>query len=123
MDHQKPLSRRQFGKKLFLAGGGIAALSLWHPTVNAQMKLPKPTGGDLSESDPTAQALGYYKDAAKVDLKKWPKKAAPEAKNQNCSNCQLYVTYPGTPGKGACVLFANKWVEAKGWCNGYVAKA
>lgn len=75
----------------------------------------------VSETDPTAKALGYYADATKVDTKKWPKRAGAEGAKQLCSNCLLLnggkvTTDPAAP----CTLFPNKLVASKGWCNSWV---
>lgn len=72
----------------------------------------------LSESDPTAQSLGYKEDATKVDKAKFPKYQAGE----DCSNCQLYQGKAGAKN-GPCPIYGGKLVEAKGWCNAYVKKA
>ncbi|WP_027793274.1 high-potential iron-sulfur protein [Paraburkholderia acidipaludis] len=71
-----------------------------------------------SESDPTAQALGYKADASKVDKAKFAKYAA----GQDCSNCTFYQ------GKAAdawapCPMFGGKQVAGKGWCSAYNKKA
>lgn len=73
---------------------------------------------ELSENDPTAQALGYRHDATQVDASKHPRFAP----GQNCSNC---VQYRGAPGDawGPCNLFPGKRVNAAGWCSGYAPKA
>ena len=117
MKEWKNIKRRNF---LAYTAAGISLFLIKKRTeASANLNLPKPTDGDLGESEPTAQALGYYKDAAKVDVKKWPKKVA----NQNCGNCQLYQAVPGESARGACVLFPKKWVAKAGWCNGYVPAA
>ena len=72
----------------------------------------------VTESDPTAQALGYKADASKVDKAKFAK----YADGQDCSNCSFYQ------GKAAdafapCPMFAGKQVSAKGWCSAYNKKA
>ena len=71
----------------------------------------------VSETDPTAAALGYIADSVKVDAKKYPN----HAKEQMCSNCQLYTGKP-KEASGPCPLFAGKQVAAKGWCSTYVKK-
>ena len=118
MEFQSKVSRRRF------AVTSLTAISACFLAVATKAQtLPKPTGGDLPESDPVAKALGYYTDASKVDLKKWPKKAGPDGAKQNCSTCQLYQAQAGETARGGCTLFPNRWVAAKGWCNGYVPKA
>ncbi len=68
----------------------------------------------LSESDPTATALGYKMDAAKAPGRK--------DKTSVCSNCSLYTGKPGA-ADGPCSIFAGKLVNAKGWCSAWVKKA
>lgn len=75
----------------------------------------------LSPTDPMAQALGYYENAAKVDTKKWPKRAGADGKTQLCDNCMFYK--PASKDRGPCQIFANKTVAAKGWCNSWAKKA
>jgi hypothetical protein len=102
-----PLSRRRF---MILAG-----------TVASTTVLPAESRADapvLSESDPTAQALGYKTDVSKVDKAKFPRYQA----GQTCANCQLYQGKPGSP-MGPCTTYGGKLVYANGWCNAYVKKA
>ncbi|WP_434665052.1 high-potential iron-sulfur protein [Paraburkholderia sp. A3BS-1L] len=72
---------------------------------------------ELSESDPTAQALGYKSDGANVDTAKYPKHQA----GQVCSNCQFYQGKAGDTS-GACTVFSGKLVSARGWCSAYMKK-
>ena len=72
----------------------------------------------VDEKDPAAAGLGYVADSTKADAKKYPK----HAKEQLCSNCQLYAGKP-KEAVGPCPLFAGKQVAAKGWCSAYVKKA
>ena len=72
----------------------------------------------VHEKDPAAVGLGYAADTSKVDAKKYPK----HAKEQVCSNCQLYTGKP-KEAAGPCPLFAGKQVAAKGWCTAWVKKA
>jgi len=72
----------------------------------------------LSESDPTAVALGYRADASQVDKAKFPRFQA----GQTCANCQLFQGKPGAPN-GPCTIYGGKIVDAKGWCSAYVKKA
>ena len=83
-------------------------------TANALAQAP----AMVSEKDPAAVGLGYVADTTKVDAKKYPK----HAKEQMCSNCQLYAGKAGDAA-GACPLFAGKQVAAKGWCSAWVKKA
>ncbi|MCC8393467.1 high-potential iron-sulfur protein [Paraburkholderia sp. MMS20-SJTR3] len=72
----------------------------------------------VSESDPTAQALGYREDASKVDKAKFAKFAA----GQDCGNCSFFQGKAGD-AYGGCPMFAGKQVAAKGWCSAYNKKA
>lgn len=72
----------------------------------------------VTESDPTAVALGYKSDATKVDKAKYAKYAAGE----DCGDCQFFQGKPGD-ASGPCPMFGGKLVNAKGWCSAYVKKA
>lgn len=75
----------------------------------------------IKPTDPTAQALGYYEEASKVDTKKWPKRAGAEGAKQFCYNC-LFYQVKGEPKKtkaGPCTIFGGKGVAAMGWCNSW----
>jgi hypothetical protein len=64
----------------------------------------------VKETDANAVALGY--------TKKYPK----YAKEQNCSNCALWVG-DAKAANGKCALFAGKAVAAKAWCSAWAKKA
>ncbi|WP_199542922.1 high-potential iron-sulfur protein [Paraburkholderia kururiensis] len=72
----------------------------------------------MSESDPTAVALGYKNDAAQVDKAKYAKYAA----GQQCNNCQFFQGKP-TDAWAPCPMFGGKQVSGKGWCSAYTKKA
>jgi high potential iron-sulfur protein len=72
----------------------------------------------VSETDPTATALGYKADATKVDKAKFAKFAA----GQECGNCSFFQGKAGD-AYGGCPMFAGKQVAAKGWCSAYNKKA
>ncbi|CAN0624048.1 High-potential iron-sulfur protein [Burkholderia multivorans] len=100
-------SRRSF---LISSVGVVSALALSREALaDAPM---------LSESDPTAQALGYRADATKVDKAKYPKYAAGQA----CAMCMLYQGKAGA-ASGPCAVFPGKQVSSKGWCNSFTKKA
>ena len=99
-----PLPRRVFMLTLAAAGTAIAS------RVQAQAL--------LDEKDPQAVALGYVADAARVDVKKFPKFVA----GQNCANCAIFQGKPGDKA-GGCPLFGTRQVAAAGWCNAWVKKA
>jgi hypothetical protein len=71
----------------------------------------------LSESDPTAVALGYKANASTVDKAKF----AQYASGQSCSSCALYQGTAGS-SSGPCAIFAGKAVSATGWCSSYAKK-
>ncbi len=75
----------------------------------------------VSESEPTAQALGYVHDAAQADITKFPKRAGASGAQQFCSNCNFY-TADAKAEWGPCIMFGNKLVRGQGWCNGWIAK-
>lgn len=104
------------GRRILLKGAlaGTAALL-------ARGAFAVPGDPKLSPDDPQAQALGYYEDAAEVDVAKWPKKAGPDGAEQNCISCALYQA--GDDGWGACGIFPGKLVKGAGWCNAWVPRA
>jgi High potential iron-sulfur protein len=101
------VSRRAFigDSVLLIAAAGVPAAG-WSQS-----------GSMLSESDPTAMALGYKADATKVDTKKFSRYAA----GQTCSSCALYTGAAGA-SSGPCQIFAGKLVSAQGWCSSYTKK-
>ena len=72
----------------------------------------------VSETDPTAVALGYKTDATKVDKAKFAKYAPGE----ECGNCSFYQG-KATDAYAPCPMFAGKQVASKGWCSAYNKKA
>jgi hypothetical protein len=101
------LSRRAFIENgaILIATAGVSSVA-WSDS--PQM---------LSESDPTAVALGYKANASTVDRAKFPQYTA----GQSCSNCALYQAAAGA-SSGPCPLFVGKAVSANGWCASYVKK-
>ena len=94
-----------------------AGIALWSasliPSVTVAAGPP-----ELQESDPIAIALGYKKDAAAVDVAKYPKRAGAEGAKQFCSNCALYSA--GADGLGGCTAIPGKQVAGAGWCNAWI---
>ncbi len=72
----------------------------------------------VKEDDPTAVALGYVTDAAKIDAKKQPVYLA----GSSCGGCALFQGKT-TDASAACLIFGGKLVAAKGWCSGWSKKA
>ncbi|MGE4233656.1 MAG: high-potential iron-sulfur protein [Bacteriovoracia bacterium] len=109
--------RREFLKKLTLGLFSIPVVSIF-----SSLRLPAAWAGDtVTENEPMAVTLGYHVDASKVDTKKWPRKAAADAKNQFCNNCMFYQKQNDKLGK--CQIFTNRLVASKGWCNSWTKKA
>ncbi|MFC5525603.1 high-potential iron-sulfur protein [Rhodanobacter ginsengisoli] len=108
MSNEKDIeSRRKFLK--VAAGTTVAAVVMGGlPRFARAADLPP-----VSETDPTAKALGYVEDASKSTN---PKHKA----GDDCSNCQFYTG--GATGRGACQLFPGKSVAAKGWCVSHTPK-
>jgi hypothetical protein len=105
--HEDIASRRRFLK---LAAGGAAAAVLVGglPRVSRADDLPH-----VSESDPTAKALGYVEDATAT-------KDSKHKVGDTCANCQFYSG--ASTGYGPCQLFPGKAVSAKGWCISHTVK-
>ena len=72
----------------------------------------------VKEDDPTAVALGYVADAARIDGKKQSVYVA----GSSCGTCTLYQGKAGDVS-AACLIFGGKQVAAKGWCTGWSKKA
>jgi hypothetical protein len=109
MSHEKEVeSRRRFLK--MAAGTTAAALIVGGmPRLARSADLPH-----LSESDPTAKALGYVEDASKTTNAK-------HKAGDSCANCQFFSG--GSSAYGPCQLFPGKAVNAKGWCVSHTVKA
>ena len=101
------ISRRAFIENgtILIAAAGVFSVS-WADAAPA-----------LSESDPTAVALGYKTNASTVDRAKFPQYVA----GQSCSNCSLYQGAAGA-ASGPCPIYAGKVVAATGWCASYTKK-
>jgi hypothetical protein len=105
--HTSQPSRRRFIK---ISVAGLAAA----PFANALLSGNAEAVDTLSESDPTASALGYKADATKAGNRK--------DTTAVCGNCSLYSGKPGA-ADGPCSVFGGKLVNAKGWCTAWVKKA
>ena len=101
-------SRRRFVKVGFV---GVAALQLGVIVRSA-------VASDLPRVDTegaTAKALSYTHDATTVDAD------LRMGATRICATCRFYPNESDV--WGPCALFAGKAVAARGWCNGWVAKA
>lgn len=114
MKADKNMDRRGFLKLGMKTGGAVLGLSAIPIHLLAQ--------DPVTESEPLAQAMGYYTDATKVDTAKFPKRAGAEGAKQFCNNCALYAG-DASSASAPCSLFQNRPVEGAGWCNAWVAKA
>lgn len=110
----KRINRRNFLKMGMTAGGSALALSAIPITLVAN--------DEVSEDEPLAQAMGYVKDASKVDTTKFPKRAGEEGAKQFCHNCALYAGEADSE-TAPCSIFQNRLVRGAGWCNAWVAKS
>mgnify|MGYP001827135877 FL=1 len=108
METKSVINRRQL---LELGLGGAAGLIIARSSIAEE--------DALSESDPTALALGYAENASAVDTSKWTKKAGPGGDKQMCSNCSLYQ--PIDAEWGGCSIFPGKKVKGAGWCNAWIS--
>ena len=70
----------------------------------------------ISESHPTAVALGYVHDGSNVDASQNPTYKT----DQRCDNCVQYVAT--NDGWGTCNIFPGFEVAAPGWCKVWVVK-
>ncbi|OOG63481.1 High potential iron-sulfur protein [Rhodanobacter sp. B04] len=101
-----PASRRQF-LKMTVAMSATAALASFAGFAHAADLM------HVTDSDPTAKALGYVEDASAT-------KNSLYKAGSTCANCQFYTGAAG--GYGPCQLFPGKAVNAKGWCSSYTPK-
>ncbi len=124
MSQQPENKRREFLKvgAASILGGFVATKILSDGSVAFAADV-----GEVKETDPQAQALGYYIDAKKVDTKKWTKRAGADGATQLCNNCSLYQVPKGADPKtvtsAPCPIFANKKVAGAGWCNSWAKRA
>jgi len=111
--------RRDQSRRRFLALAGVtgaAVLAGIRPSPGlAQAGAGSP---HLSESDPTAKALGYVEDASKVDKTKFPSYKA----GAHCATCNFFQGKPAD-AYAPCQIFPGKSVAAKGWCASHSPKA
>jgi High potential iron-sulfur protein len=89
---------------------GLAGLPLaLYSRMQAKADNPPPI---LDVNDPTAKALAYIEDAAKVDAKAFPAYKS----GQNCANCSQWQSAP-TDKLGGCELVLGQFVRSTGWCK------
>jgi len=100
-------TRRRFIK---IVASGVATA----PFASALVSTTAQAVDKVSESDPTAVALGYKADATKATQRK--------DTSAMCSTCNLYSGKAGD-AEGPCSIFQGKLVNAKGWCTAWVKKS
>lgn len=107
------MNESKFDRRRLLKGALLGALG----TAAFPELVRAAAPANLPESDPTAQALGYHENAAKVDAKAFPTFKP----SQKCSNClQLQA---GTGNYHPCNLFPGKLVNVNGWCKVWAQKS
>ena len=100
--------RRAFIKNVLMLAGTTVAVGV---LTDAGAMLP-----ELKETDPEAVAIGYFRNATKVDKKKYPN----YEEGQRCSNCAL-AGFSSAIRK-PCELVPGKLVNGGGWCTKWVKK-
>lgn len=110
MRHVKLINRRNFLK---ISSGALALTAI-------PLKLV--AEDEVAEDEALAQAMGYVKDASKVDTVKFSKRAGEAGAKQFCNNCALYAGEVDSE-LAPCSIFQNRAVRGAGWCNAWVAKA
>lgn len=110
MKHENLINRRNFLK---LSGSALALTAI-------PLKLV--AEDEVAEDEALAQAMGYFKDASKVDTAKWTKRAGDEGAKQFCNNCALFAGEADAE-LAPCSIFQNRSVRGAGWCNAWVAKS
>jgi len=109
IQHLTDRSRRRF---LELAAGTVAVAAGLSSRPARAADLPH-----LTESDPTAKALGYREDSRKVVASKYPN----HKPGEECGKCNLYKGAPGAQW-GPCQIFPGKDVHVKGWCSAFTPR-
>ena len=103
-----PHFRRKAVKASLASIGGVHAATA--ATGASAAGLPR-----LDESDPTASAFAYAKDARTVGAD------ARGGADRVCATCRLYAQ--ASEQWGPCTLFPGKAVAAQGWCKCWVARS
>jgi hypothetical protein len=106
---EKTIARRTVLKGALLGAAAVPVTALLGRAEAAVTKV------DPKEAQ--AVALGYVEDSTKVDAKANPNFKAGQA----CANCLQSIGKPGDP-QVPCNIFAQRLVNAKGWCKVYVKR-
>lgn len=113
------LSRRRFLETIALGSG--VALATQRPAraggAGNAAGSTSVTPPKLGLTDPSAIALGYVEDAAKVNVAKFPS----YVHGSNCANCLQLGGAEGEPYR-PCASFNGKLVAIAGWCSAWTAE-
>jgi High potential iron-sulfur protein len=110
--------RREHSRRSFIALAGVTGAAVLAGIRPAATLAQGGATPHLSESDPTAKALGYVEDAGKVDKTKFPT-YKPGAR---CATCNFFQGKAGD-AYAPCQIFPGKSVAANGWCASHSPKA
>jgi len=86
----------------------LTATSIVLPLSSVGMRANASAKELVNPESTTAQSLSYI--------------AVSATENQNCSNCQLYVSQ-GETAVGDCAIFPNNVVASEAWCSAWIKKA
>ncbi|MEJ0006738.1 MAG: high-potential iron-sulfur protein [Steroidobacteraceae bacterium] len=106
------ISRRRMIKSALAAGTLAPAVGLFGTAGKADTLTP------LDINDPSARALNFVPDAAKIDVRANPTYKA----GQHCGLCAHYRGKQ-TDLHAGCEVFTNHSVPASGWCLVWGARA
>ncbi len=109
---QHKISRRALVKSGLIAGALAPAIGLMGSTARADALTP------LDPSDPSAKALSFVNDSAKVDAAANPTFKA----GQKCGTCAQFQGKAGATTAG-CNIFPGHSVPANGWCKVWAPKS
>ncbi|GAB0150049.1 MULTISPECIES: high-potential iron-sulfur protein [Marichromatium] len=76
----------------------------------------------VTESDPTAVALKYHRDAAQSERVAAARPGLPP-EEQHCENCQFMLPDQGADEWRGCSLFPGKLINLNGWCASWTLRA
>lgn len=116
-------SRKQFlttslvwTTSLFFLEGGLGLVTKL--MADKKPSAPLPEGlHPVSESDPTAKALGFHQDAKQTDFILYPERKEPGSKNQFCKHCAQFTKINESWGK--CNIISSGVVSTEGWCSAW----
>lgn len=120
------LSRKQFLTKSILLASTLSLLrggsEINAKDAKSKKEIPLPEGeSPVSESDPTAQALGFHQDAKDTDFNLYPDRKSAQAKHYVCLSCAQFT--PLNEGWGKCNILTAGVVSTKGWCSAFSKKS